>query len=54
MIWLKDIKYDDGRLTESDDSDKDTCKDKDKDNDKDAMTKRPKLSHIFENDMTQG
>ena len=29
-------------------------KDKDKDNDKDAMTKRPKMCHIFENYMTQG
>ena len=53
MIWLKYIKYNDGRWTEGDDNDKDTRKDKDKDkdkdtrkdkdkdNDKDEMTKRP-------------
>ena len=56
MLWLKDIKYDGGRWTEGDDNDKDKDKDNDndKDNDKDAMTKRPNMSHIFENDMTQG
>ena len=52
MIWLKDIKYDDGRWTEDHDNDKDTRKDKD--NDKDEMTKRPNMYQIFENDMTQG
>ena len=48
---LKDIKYDGGRWTEGDDNDNDTRKDKDKD--KDAMTKRPDMCHIFENDTTQ-
>ena len=54
MIWLKDIKYDDGGWTEGDDNYKDTRKDKDKDNDKYEMTKRPNMCHIFENVMTQG
>ena len=48
MLWLKDIKYDGSRWTEGDDNDKDTRKDKD------AMTKRPHMCHIFENDTTQG
>ena len=30
MIWLKDVKYDNGGWTEGDDNDKDTRKDKDK------------------------
>ena len=30
MIWLKDMKYDDGGWTEGDGNDKDTRKDKDK------------------------
>ena len=53
MIWLKDIKYDDGGWTEGDDNDKDKRKDEDKDKDKDndEMTKRPNMCHIFENDM---
>jgi len=60
MVWLKDVKYDDGGWTEGDDNDKDTHKDedkykyKDKDKDKDEMTKRPNMCHIFENGMTQG
>ena len=33
MVWLKDVKYDDGGWTEGDDNDKDTLKDKDKDKD---------------------
>ena len=41
MIWLKDVKYDDGGWTEGDDNDKD------KDKDKDEMTKRPNMCHIF-------
>ena len=43
MIWLKDVKYDDGGWTEGDDNDKDRRKDKDKD----EMTKRPNMCHIF-------
>ena len=51
MVWLKDVKYDDGGWTEGDDNDKDTRKDKD--NDKGKIIKRPNICHICVNDMRE-
>ena len=55
MVWLKDVKYDDGGWTEGDDNDKDTHKDedkykdkdKDKDNDKYKMTKTQHVPYFW-------